>query len=398
MAAPIYGAGTAFAVPQTTIGLAKETTRGVAEAPTAWVPVKGPKYKPDLTMIPDDTIQGSMVAVYNLVPGQRYDSHGWDAYPYLDTFPLFLQAELGSPDTFSAAGSATTLAAAAAAGSSTISATASVAANSWITLGSGGTVETHYTTAVTGSGPYTVTLQTALIYPQPSGAAVTPLNKHVFSLLNNAAAGDQPPTYTISDFDGDVWRQLSGGQIDELTIKGNNSGLVDYTCTWFANPATTPTAPSPSYSSVPAVPGWTSAILIGGTQLTQVEDWELDLKRGVKPIPALTGNQEYYTYFAGPIEATGKFTFVEQANSPFLADFLAGTKQSLDITTFDIADGAALNLHSSVMMYKTGDLDRSKEWVEVMVDFQLLPSAGDATAGGVSPLRATVANSAGAAY
>lgn len=398
MAAPTYGAGTAFAVPQTTIGLAKETTRGVGVAPTAWVPIKGPKYKPDITMIPDDTIQGSMVSVYNEIPGQRYDSHGWDGYPYLDTFPLFLQAELGSSDGFTAAGTATTLAAAATAGASTISATATVAANNWIVIGSGGTLETHYVTAVSGTGPYTVTLQTALLYSQASGAAVTPLNKHVFSLLNNQGTGNQPPSYSLADYDGDIWRQLTASQLDELTIKGNASGLVDYTCTWFANPATTPTSPTASYSSVPAVPGWTSAVLIGGTQLTQVEDWEIDLKRGVKPIPALTGNQEYYSYFAGPLEATGKLTFVEQANSPFLADFLAGTKQSLDITVFDTTDGAALNLHCSSMIYTTGELDRSKEWVEVMVDCQLLPTATDATAGGVSPIRATVANSVTTAY
>jgi len=398
MAAPTYGAGTAFAVPQTQIGLAKEPSRGTGLDPTAWIAMKAPKYKPDITMIPDDTIQGSMVSVYNEILGQRYDSHGWDGYPYLDTFPLFLQAELGSSDGFTTAGTATTLSAAATAGATSVATTAAVTAGGWITIGVGATLETHYVVTATSVSPYTLGLQTPLIYSQASGATVTPLNTHVFSLLNNAGTGNQPPSYSISDYDGDVWRRLSAAQIDELTIKGNSSGLVDYTCTWFANPATTPSAPTASYSDVPAVPGWTSAILIGGTQLAQVEDWEIDLKRGVKPIPALTGNQEYYTYFAGPIEATGKLTFVEQSNSPFLADFLGGTKQSLDITTFDTTDGSALNLHSTTMMYTTGELDRSKEWVEVMVDFQLLPSATDATAGGVSPIRATVANSVSTAY
>src|SRR5579875_386925 len=158
------GTGQAFASAQTQIGIAVETTKGTLATPRFWIPAKAPKYKPDQTMIPDDTLQGSMVSVYDMVRGLRYDSHGWDSFPYLgESFPLLVRCELGSADTLGTAGTATTLSAAAAAGATTISTAASVAANSWVVVGGGANLETHKTTAVSGTGPYTVTLQTPLV-------------------------------------------------------------------------------------------------------------------------------------------------------------------------------------------------------------------------------------------
>lgn len=395
------GTGVAYAVAQTEVGLALETTKGTPPAAPAYMfPVKGPKYKPNLTLIPDETLQGSMVSVYDMIRGLRYDQHGWDSFPYLDSFPLLVCAELGSPDTVGVAPASTTLAAAATAGATTISTTGSIAIGSYITVGSSPTLETHLATGVSGAGPYTVTLATPLLYAQISGATVGGLTTHKFSLLNNSGSlGDQPPSFTLWDNDGEQWRQMSTCQLDELTIKGNATGLVTYTVTLMGNPAVNDaTAPSVSYTSVPTPAPWTLAALIGGTEIGTVVDWEFDFKRGTSPIPALTGTQEYFQYFAGPLMCTGKLTFVEQSGSPYLAEFLNGSKQSLDFTLFDLSDGAALNIHSTKAIYTTGALDRSKEYVEVPVDFQMLPTSTDATAGNVSPVAITVANSVTTAY
>lgn len=382
--------GVAFPTSLTQIGLAIETTRGTPAAPKFWVPVKAPKYDPKLTIIPDETLQGSMVKVYDDVRGMRYDSHGWDGFPYLDTFPVFVRAQFGSSDTLVTAPASTTLAAAAAAGATTISSTATIAVGSWFTIGSAGSLETHECVSVSGAGPYTVTLDFPIIEAQPSGATITGLTGHKFSLLNTGTG--QPPSVTITDYDGEEWRQLAACQLDELTIKGNGTGLDDYTCTWFGNPAITPTTPTPSFSGVQTPAPWTISVSIGGTQVTNIEDWEFDFKRNVKPIPALTGTQEYYTYFADAIEATAKFTFVEQSGSPFLAAFLAGVRNAFEFTLFDLESGYALNLQASKGQYITGSVDRSKEWVSVPVELQLLPNATDALAGGVSPCQVTVAN------
>jgi hypothetical protein len=393
------GTGISYPTSLTEIGIALEVTKGTAPAQPAYmVPIKGPKYKPNQAVIPDETLQGSMVQVYDLIMGMRYDEHGWDAPPYLDSFPVLLRALLGSADTKTTAPASTTLAALAAAGASTVSATATIASGSYITIGAGATLETHLTTAVSGAGPYTLTLATPLVFAQANGAAVTGLTKHQISLLNNANQG-QPPGCTLWDYDGEQWRQMTAGQLDELTIKGNATGLVEYTCKWFGNAAVNNvSAPSTSFSGVQTPAPWTLDALIGGSVVGTIQEWEFQLKRKVNPIPALTGSMAYFQYFANTLEATGKLTFVEQSGSPYLANYLNGTRQALDLTVSDFSAGTALNLHSTLAQYKTGELERTKEWVEVPVEFQLLPSAADALAGGKSPILCTVANAVTTTY
>lgn len=385
----------AYASAGTQMAVGLETTRGTPSTKPFWIPVKAPKYKPDLTLITDDTLQGSMVATYDMVRGLRYDSHGWDSFPYLDSFPVLLCAELGSSDKLTAAGANTTLSAAAAVGATTITTAAALTANTYVVVGSGATLETHFVSSVATD---TATLSTPLIYAQASGAAVTSLTSHGFSLLNNVGQGNQPPSCTLLDYDEEEWRQLTAAQLSKLTIKGNAEGLVDYTCDWFANAATNPAAPSVSYSDTEAVPGWSAEVSIGGSVVSGVMDWEIDLDRQVKPIPALTGSQAYFLYFAGPIKATGKLTVVVESGAPRLSEYLAGSKEALDITVYDVASGYALNLHSSKAIFTTGEEQRSKEWPEDVLDIELLPSATDATAGGVSPIIATVANATTVAY
>ena len=394
------GTGQAYAVPQTEIGLAIETVKGTPQAtPQYAFPVKSPKYEIDLTEIPDDTLQGSMVKVYDMTPGLRYDKHGWSGYPLLDSFPLLVRGELGSSDNLVIAPASTTLAAAALAGAVSISATATIPAGSYVVIGSGSTLETHITGTPTGAGPFTIPITTPLINAQASGATVTGLTQHQFSLLNQGNTGNQPPSLTLWDFDGDQWRQMSACQMDELNIKGNATGLVEYTITLIGNPAlTNVTAPTLSSTDVTTPPPWTFNATLNGNQIDTILDWEIDLKLGTAPIPALTGTQEYFEYFAGMIEATAKLTFVEQSGSPYLADYINSTSLSFAFTIFDLVSGNAMTINCAKAVATSGSLDRSKEWVEVPLAIQLLPSATNALAGGKSPIQITVANTVTTSY
>lgn len=385
--------GNAYATSSTEIGLAIELTRHTAVPPAYWFKVKNPKYKPDLTVIEDTTLQGSMVQVYDQVPGLRYDSHGWDGSLYLDAFPILLRALLGSTDTLVTAPGNTTLAAAYTAGGATISTTATLAAGSWFMVGSGETTEVRQVKTVTGTGPFVVTPNYPFEFNHANAAAVTGLTGHKIGLLNNAAGtGNQPPSVTISDFDGEEWRQITGAQLDKLTIKGNATGLAEYTCSWFGDAATTPGAPSASFTTFSAAPGWALQVMIGTTQIGYMVDWEFELSRGVKPIPALTGSQAYFNYFAGPLQATAKITVVEQSGAPELSAYVNGTQQAFELMLSNLNTGSALLLHSSNAAFKSGELDRSKEWVQAPIGIQLLPTATDAPAGGVSPLITQTAN------
>jgi hypothetical protein len=386
----------ALPVPETEIGLAIEATRGTAVYPTVWVPVMGPKYKPDLTLLPDETLQGSMVKIYDEIAGLRYDSHGWDSYPYLDSFPVLVRALLGSSDNVTAKSSNTTLAAPAVAGATSLTTTASVTTGTYVVLDAGTSVQETVLLTGTGTSP---TLQYPTKYAHANLATVTGLTSHAFSLLNNSpSTGNQPPSLTVTDYAGDVWRQLTAAQLDNININGGADVLPKYTTALFANAAVTPTTPVPSFSAVEAPPGWTVDVAIGGTQIGYLVTWEFDLKRSVKPVPAITGTQAYYQYLANAIEATLKLTVLASPTEPELATYEAGTVTSLDLTLTDTSSGFAINFHSTKAKFLTGAIDRSKEWAEVPLDVQLLPSTTDALAGGVSPIKITVANAQTGSY
>ena len=389
----------AIPVPETQIGIAFEAERGVPVEPTYWLPAMGPKYKPDVKFLPDETLRGSMVTLYDEVPGLRYDSHGWDSYLYLDTFPVFLMSLLGSPDTYTVAPASTELKEEAKAGETKIEVEADVAAGSYIVIGSGvGVQETHL---VKEAAALKLTLAYPLAYSHPVKAVVAGLSKHEFSLLNNAPGeGNQPPSCTLTDYAGETdWRQLPAAQLDSINVSGSADALPKAAYEWFANPKVVPEAPSASYSTAEAPPGWTVQAAVGGMVIPSgLMSWEFDLKRGVKPIPAITGTEAYYQLFAGALDATAKLTVLQNRASSLLTAFEDGVTESIDLTLSDVKSGFAVNFHSTLSKFVTGELDRSKEWVEVPLEVQLIPSATDALAGGVSPILATVANATAEAY
>jgi hypothetical protein len=255
---------------------------------------------------------------------------------------------------------------------------------------------------ITYSGITATTFTGCAFVSQTGGAGTLTGGSSTGSLVT--LIGSQPPSFTLWDFDGEEWREMTAMQLDELTIKGNGTGLVEYTCTWMGNPATPNVVPPTiSYTGKQSPAPWSFYTLLGGNSygsnyVPTVTEWEFDFKRGVKGIPALTGQQQYFSYFAGPQVATGKLTFVEQPGSPQLNAYLNALEQSFDFTIFDQVAGAALNIHSSNAQFITGELDRTGDYATTPVEFGFLPTTTDATAGGVSPCILTVANSVASAY
>jgi hypothetical protein len=138
---------------------------------------------------------------------------------------------------------ATTLAAAVTAGATSLSTTATIPAGSWIVVGNGVTAEVVQTTAVSGSGPFTVTLAAAIKLNQASGA-------YVGSATNvnyGAAASLQTASYTAGTglFGFHEGKLIAGGttattsglytntggtavaNVRSVTVKGSNAVKVD---------------------------------------------------------------------------------------------------------------------------------------------------------------------------
>lgn len=315
-----------FASARQWLGLGKEVTRGTAAAATVFLPAKSPQWTPNITMLEDTGLRGSMVDIYDQVAGLRHDSMDWTMDVYADTFPALLRAILGSTDT------------------------------------------------ITGTAaPYT----------------------HAIGLLNT---GDgQPPSYTIAYFDGNEEWQMPAGQGDELSVKFNATGLLEASCKFLANPAALGGADTPTFSTVEAAPSWDCVVTLGGTPITKTMDGSVDLKRGTKPIEAITGTQAPYRLWAGPLQTSGKLTVVYESDTEFNYFTSNAKGEAVDVKFTDPASNT-IELHLSTPAWKTGKKTNGKEWVEVELEFVGLPNSTDAVASGVAPIKTTVTNGVSTAY
>jgi hypothetical protein len=245
------------------------------------------------------------------------------------------------------------------------------------------------TDTVTGAGPYT----------------------HNMKLLNNAATGSQPQSYSIMDFDGANYFTLLGAQADSLSISFGAEAAAEATVKFFTNPYTSGTSATspfsaPSLSTVHMIPAWDTTILVGGTPYTYISDGTLTLARKTAPIFTM-GAQAPYQNFAGPIEVTGKFTAVVNSQSdPWStgsgATALTRSPQSLVIFFTDPNDSSggtqfSVSFTMTQAQFQNVKRTRGKAYTEVEVEFTANADATDATTG-YSPIQANIVNATSTAY
>ena len=238
---------------------------------------------------------------------------------------------------------------------------------------------------------------------------------HNIKLLNNAAVGSQPQSYSIFDFDGANQFVMTGAQADSLAISFGAEAAADATVKFMANPYTSYTsAPAPfttlSLSTEHLIPAWDTSITISGINsgaaLTYIATGELSLARKTAPIFTM-GTQAPLVNFAGPIEVTGKFTAIVNSTSDAwstgsTAEALTRSPQTMTITMTDPNDTTSATNHSiaftmTSVQFHDVKRTRGKEYTEVEVSFTANANATDATTG-YSPVQATIVNAVAAAY
>ena len=238
---------------------------------------------------------------------------------------------------------------------------------------------------------------------------------HNIKLLNNAAVGSQPQSYSIFDFDGANQFVMTGAQADSLNITFGAEAAADATVKFFANPYTSYTsAPAPfttlSLSTEHMIPAWDTSITVSGINsgaaLTYISTGELMLARKTQPIFTM-GTQAPLTNFAGPLEVTGKFTAIVNSNADAwstgsAAEALTRSPQTMTITMTDPNDTTSSTNHSiaftlSAVQFHDVKRTRGKEYTEVEVSFTANANATDATTG-YSPVQATIVNASSTPY
>lgn len=231
--------------------------------------------------------------------------------------------------------------------------------------------------------------------------AATPYTHKIGLLNNDPSHGNQPPSYTLFDYDGYKLRSMAGAKIDELSIKFTATGLVEVTVKALTLPYTVLTGalPATSFSDVDAAPAWSCAASLAGTANSRITDGTIDLKRGVKAIHTL-GQQAPFSLFAGPLSASGKLTVINSDDTEqnyLINDTAFAVGVTFSPPSADAGDSFGFTM--STVKAKSSVQSRGGDGMIVTdLDLQPLPNSTDATDGGVSPISFTAINAQSTGY
>lgn len=227
---------------------------------------------------------------------------------------------------------------------------------------------------------------------------------HEFALLNSGQG--QPPSHTFTHFQGPAAtvgaRQVSGACLSELTLKWNaESELFTLEAKGTGFGTTLPgSAPTAAPSTVTPIASWRAILGIGGaasggTLVSNVAEAELAIKRNIKPIYTLSGDQDPYKIQRGTLEVTGKLKFIADAETPFL-NYLNNTQPQLQLIVSNGGAGAAevaLQVDINSAAYTSTKFAGGNEAVEYETEFEAIANTTNAGASaGMSPCMLTLTN------
>ena len=204
---------------------------------------------------------------------------------------------------------------------------------------------------------------------------------HTISLKNSAvaAADDQPISYTLTDFYAAAVRAYPGCQFSDFSLKFNADGMLEYdakTTGWLSASASTPT---PSFSTVLPTPVWQGTVSIGGSTVATSMTGNIDMKRNVTPVYGISQTQNPYNVFLGPLETTGKITFIMEDNTE-LTRYLTNTQPAIVLNWAYGAGAAAVQIQATLTKgaYTAAVIERGQDFVQVTVDLNAQGNTTDA--------------------
>jgi len=221
---------------------------------------------------------------------------------------------------------------------------------------------------------------------------------HTIGLLNSASTGSQPPSYTLVNNSVDNTYQMAAGQCSDISVSFGVDAAVETTVNFIGNPETTVTAPAIAETTEHMIPAWDLAASIAGTAVTVLESGTLDIKRNATSI-FTAGNQSPYRNWAGPIEVTGKMTFVVEASQTFFANSLTRAQQAVVLLFTDPVSSHSVKFQMSACQFEAPQIKQSgKAYIQLDANFTAVANTTDAVNGGFSPITTVTTNAISAAY
>ena len=219
---------------------------------------------------------------------------------------------------------------------------------------------------------------------------------HTISLFNSLTSDVdvQPISYTLTDFYAVDVRSYPGCQFSDFSLKFNADGMLEYdtkTTGWASEVVSDPT---PTFSTVLPTPVWRGTVSIGGSPVTTAMSGNIDMKRPATPIYGISNTQDPYQVFLGPLEVTGKITFVMENDSQLL-NFLNNSQPAI-VLNWNYGTGASeVQLQATITKgaYTAGVIERGEDFVQVTIDLNGQSNTTDAgSSGGYSPIKWVLKN------
>jgi hypothetical protein len=189
-------------------------------------------------------------------------------------------------------------------------------------------------------------------------------------------------------------RSYPGCQFSDFSLKFNADGMLEYDAKSTGFQSETVADPAPTFSTVLPTPVWRGTVSIGGSPVSTAMTGNIDMTRPATPIYGISNTQDPYQVFLGPLEVTGKITFVMDNDSQLL-NFLNNSQPAL-VFNWNYGTGAAeVQIQATLTKgaYTTGVIERGEDFVQVSVDINAQSNTTDAgSSGGFSPIKWVLKN------
>lgn len=219
---------------------------------------------------------------------------------------------------------------------------------------------------------------------------------HTISLKNSLTSGadDQPISYTLTDFYAAGVRSYPGCQFSDFSLKFNADGMLEYDTKTTGWASSTVSDPTPTFSTVLPTPVWRGTVTIAGTQVTNSMTGNIDMTRAVTPVYGISNTQNPYNIFLGPLEVTGKITFIME-NDTELTRFLNNTQPSIVLNWAYGSGSTAVQIQATITKgaYTAAVIERGEDFVQVSIDLNGQGNTTDAgSTGGFSAIKWVLQN------
>jgi hypothetical protein len=219
---------------------------------------------------------------------------------------------------------------------------------------------------------------------------------HTISLKNSLTSGTdtQPISYTLTDFYAVDVRSYPGCQFSDFSLKFNADGMLEYDTKTMGFSSTTPADPTPTFSTVLPTPVWQGTVSIAGSTVANSMTGNIDMKRPVTPIYGIGQTQDPYQVFLGPLEVTGKITFIMETDAQ-LTNFLNNVQPAIVLNWAYGAGATAVQIQATITKgaYTAAVIERGQDFVQVSIDLNAQANTtDDGASGGFAPIKWVLQN------